>query len=92
LIGDPTGRKEEKQILTDSVIESNVSSISAQIHRIFLSGYNFLRQNQSSPSNREVEIKLINNMEWSGGTKLIDFLVKVGKHVRVNHMLARDWY
>ncbi len=78
MIGDPSGRSAERNLLDDVTLEHNVAAIKAQIGRIVdLSG---------EPAGGI----LVDNRDWTAGLSLLDFLRDVGKHVTVNTMLARE--
>ncbi|MCU1358564.1 MAG: tyrosyl-tRNA synthetase [Acidimicrobiales bacterium] len=78
MVGDPSGRSEERNLLDDATLEANVLAIKAQIARIVdLSG-------------GESGGLLVDNRDWTGDVRLLDFLRDVGKHVTVNTMLARE--
>lgn len=77
LIGDPSGKKEERQLQTLAQVEKNVQGIKAQLERIF----DFTGENRAT---------MTNNFEWLGGMDLTTFLRDFGKHIGVNYMLAKE--
>ena len=77
MIGDPSGRSEERQLQTTEQVEKNVEGITAQMKRIF----DFDTENGA---------KMVNNNAWIGGLTLIEFLRDYGKLLGVNYMLAKD--
>ncbi|MEY8620550.1 tyrosine--tRNA ligase [Staphylococcus xylosus] len=77
MIGDPSGKSEERKLQTEDQVEVNVQGISNQMHKIFEFG-------------TEKGAKLVNNKDWLGQISLIDFLRDYGKHVGVNYMLDKD--
>ncbi len=78
MVGDPSGRSEERNLLDEATLEHNVAAIKAQIARIVdLSG-------------GETGGRLVDNRDWTAGVGILDFLRDVGKHVTVNTMLARE--
>lgn len=79
MIGDPSGRSEERPLLTPDQIAENVSSIQRQLE-------SFLDFSEES-SNRA---RVINNGDWLRKVSLIEFLRDVGKHFSVNTMLSRE--
>ncbi len=79
LIGDPSGKTVERQLLTKEQVEENLQGIKAQLSR-FLD----FDEKISNPA------KIINNYEWLGSLTLIDFLRDIGKHFTVNNMLAKE--
>ena len=77
MIGDPSGRSNERNLLDVETLSANVASIRGQLE-LFL--------DFEGPSGARVA----NNMDWLGPMKLIDFLRDVGKHFTVPYMLAKD--
>jgi tyrosyl-tRNA synthetase len=78
MIGDPSGRSEERNLLDADTLERNVAAIRAQMERIVdLSG---------GPSGG----RLVNNHDWTAEVRFLDFLRDVGKHVTVGTMLGRE--
>ncbi|WP_420450351.1 tyrosine--tRNA ligase [Ilumatobacter sp.] len=77
MIGDPSGRSEERNLLDDATLDRNVAAIKAQIGRVV---------DLDDPA-RGV---LVDNRDWTQPITILDFLRDVGKHVTVNQMLARE--
>ena len=77
MIGDPSGKSEERVLQTESQVEANVKGLSNQMHRLFEFG-------------SDKGAKLVNNKDWLGQISLISFLRDYGKHVGVNYMLGKD--
>lgn len=77
LIGDPSGKKEERKLQTLESIQHNVRSIQGQLESIF----DFEGDNGAV---------LVNNYDWAGSMDLVTFLRDYGKHIGVNYMLAKD--
>jgi tyrosyl-tRNA synthetase len=77
MIGDPSGRSEERNLLDPETLDRNVAGIKEQLGRIV---------DLSDPA-RGV---LVDNRDWTQGITLLEFLRDVGKHVTVNQMLARE--
>lgn len=78
MIGDPSGRSTERQLLTKEQIEKNVNGLKKQMERIFEFG------------DSENSAILVNNYEWISQMNVIDFLRDYGKLINVNYMLAKD--
>jgi tyrosyl-tRNA synthetase len=76
MIGDPSGRSEERNLLDDATLDHNVTVIKEQIARIV--------------DLEDGRGKLVDNRDWTRTISLLDFLRDVGKHATVNQMLARD--
>jgi tyrosyl-tRNA synthetase len=75
MIGDPSGRSEERNLLDDDALNHNVAAIKAQISRII---------------DLERGGELVDNRDWTQPITMLEFLRDVGKHVTVNQMLARE--
>lgn len=78
MIGDPSGRSEERALLGPEELEHNLAGIREQIARFL----DFDAGDRSA--------LLLNNADWLARTSFVDFLRDVGKHVPVNVMLARE--
>jgi tyrosyl-tRNA synthetase len=78
MIGDPSGKTQERQLLSKEQIEFNVEGIRAQLS-LFL--------DFEGKTNRAM---LINNADWLAPIPMVDFLRDVGKHFTVNYMLAKE--
>ncbi|MBM7606822.1 tyrosyl-tRNA synthetase [Lysinibacillus composti] len=78
MIGDPSGRSSERNLLTADQISQNVAGLKAQMERIF--DFNV----------GENGAILVNNYDWVGEMSVIDFLRDYGKLVNVNYLLAKD--
>ena len=77
-IGDPSGKSEERQLLTPETLERNVAGMKAQMERFL------------DFSSKSVPARLVNNADWLCGMNLITYLRDVGKHFTVNVMLEKD--
>jgi hypothetical protein len=77
MIGDPSGRSEERNLLDEATLAANVAAISAQMARI-------LDVEGTSGAT------LVDNRDWTAELTLIEFLRDVGRHVTVNQMVARE--
>ncbi|WP_299739320.1 tyrosine--tRNA ligase [uncultured Rossellomorea sp.] len=77
LIGDPSGKNEERKLQTIEAIQGNVASIKVQLQSIF----DFEGENGAV---------MVNNYDWIGAMDVVTFLRDFGKHVGVNYMLAKD--
>ncbi len=78
MIGDPSGKTLERQLLTREQIEHNLQGIREQLSR-FLDFHS-----RTSPA------RLVNNADWLASLNLLDFLRDIGKHFTVNYMLAKE--
>ena len=77
LIGDPSGKKQERSMLTLEDVARNVEGIRGQLERFL----DFTGDNAAL---------LLNNADWLCEIKLLDFLRDIGKHFSINMMLNRD--
>ena len=77
MIGDPSGKSEERKLQTTEVIQHNVECIQKQMRRIF-------------DFEGEQAALMVNNYDWAGSMDIVTFLRDYGKHVGVNYMLAKD--
>ena len=71
MIGDPSGRSDERNLLDPETLAGNLAGIADQLARL-----------GGAP--------LVDNAEWTGDLRLLDFLRDVGKHVTVNQMVAKE--
>lgn len=78
MVGDPSGKSEERNLLSVEDLEKNVLGIQKQLERYL---------DFSHPVN---PAKLVNNYDWYKDFNLLDFLRQVGKHLTVNYMMAKD--
>jgi tyrosyl-tRNA synthetase len=78
LIGDPSGKTAERQLLTVEKVEANVAGIRGQLARFL----DF--ETTTAPA------RLVNNAEWLTKLSAVDFMRDVGKHFTVNAMLAKE--
>ncbi|WP_445489436.1 tyrosine--tRNA ligase [Niallia sp. 03133] len=77
LIGDPSGKSEERKLQTLDVIGHNVKCLQGQLERIF----DFEGKNGAV---------MVNNYDWAGSMDIVTFLRDYGKHIGINYMLAKD--
>lgn len=78
MVGDPSGRSEERNLLDVDTLRYNVERIKGQLERIL---------DFSSGSNGAI---LVDNADWTAGVSYLSFLRDVGKYVTVNQMVAKD--
>ena len=77
LIGDPSGKSEERNLQTLEAVQKNVEGIKKQLAAIF----DFDGDNGAI---------MVNNYDWAGSMDIVSFLRDIGKHIGVNYMLAKD--
>ena len=78
MVGDPGGRSEERNLLDEKSLATNIEGIRSQLRRLV----------DLDPSQGSAE--LVSNYDWTVEVGVLDFLRDVGKHVTVNQMVARD--
>jgi len=78
MIGDPSGKTQERQLLSLEQIDANLVGIRAQLERFL---------DFSAPAN---PARIVNNADWLARIDLMSFLRDIGKHFTVNVMLARE--
>jgi len=79
MIGDPSGKTDERNLLDSKALERNVSGIKQQLEK-------FLDFNKTNSA----AAQLVNNYHWMKNYSLIDFSRDIGKHLTVNYMMAKD--
>jgi tyrosyl-tRNA synthetase len=78
MIGDPSGKSAERNLLSREQLEDNVRSITSQLSRLL---------DFSSSTN---PARLVNNADWTSGISYLDFLRDIGKHFSINVMMSKD--
>jgi tyrosyl-tRNA synthetase len=78
MVGDPSGKSKERNLLTADQIQANIDGIKKQLSQ-------FLDFDSNDNA-----AKILNNMDWFGNMPTIDFLRDIGKHLTVNYMSAKD--
>ena len=79
MIGDPSGKSDERNLLDAETLEKNIAGIKAQLGRFL--------DFDTDAANPAV---LVNNFDWMKNYTLIDFSREIGKHITVNYMMAKD--
>ncbi len=77
MIGDPSGKSEERKLQTTETIQHNAQCLQNQMKRIF-------------DFEGEHGALMVNNYDWVGSIDIVTFLRDFGKHIGVNYMLAKD--
>jgi tyrosyl-tRNA synthetase len=78
MIGDPSGKSQERVLLSTEQVNANVAGIRAQLERFL---------DFSAPANAA---RIVNNADWLGATDVLTFLRDVGKHFSVGYMLQKE--
>ncbi|MDA3929691.1 MAG: tyrosine--tRNA ligase, partial [Prolixibacteraceae bacterium] len=79
MIGDPSGKSAERNLLDEETLAKNEAGLKAQMER-------FLDFNSDAPNAAE----MVNNYEWMKNFSFLDFIRDVGKHISVNYMMSKD--
>ncbi|MDX9705324.1 MAG: tyrosine--tRNA ligase [Weeksellaceae bacterium] len=79
MIGDPTGKSTERNLLDEETLDRFIKGIHAQLER-------FLDFDESKPN----AALLVNNYDWMKDFSFLDFARTIGKHITVNYMMAKD--
>ena len=79
MIGDPSGKSAERNLLTEETLRHNVAAIRKQLEK-------FIDFNSTEPNAAE----LVNNYDWMKDYTFLDFARNIGKLITVNYMMAKD--
>ena len=77
MVGDPSGKSAERNLLDEVTIKHNIHGVTAQLKKFLaFDGVN--------------GAEVVNNQDWFKGFEFLDFIREVGKHISINYMLAKD--
>jgi tyrosyl-tRNA synthetase len=79
MVGDPSGKSEERNLLSEDILNHNVSKVKLQLEK-------FLNFDPSLPNAAE----MVNNYDWFKQISFLDFIRDTGKHITVNYMMSKD--
>ncbi len=79
MIGDPSGKSAERNLLDEATLRHNQEAIKAQLSK-------FLDFDSDAPNRAE----MVNNYDWTKDVTFLDFAREIGKHITVNYMMAKD--
>ena len=79
MIGDPSGKSQERNLLNEETLAHNINGIKKQLER-------FLDFNSDASNAAE----LVNNYDWMKNYSFLEFVRDIGKHITVNYMMAKD--
>ncbi|MFJ1434797.1 tyrosine--tRNA ligase [Capnocytophaga canimorsus] len=79
MVGDPSGKSAERNLLTNEVLEHNIAGIKKQLAKFL----DFESQAENSAI-------LVNNYDWMKHFSFLNFIRDIGKHITVNYMMAKD--
>ena len=78
MVGDPSGKSDERNLLDKETLDHNVGKIREQLSQFL------------DFENGENKAEMVNNYDWFGEMGFLDFIRDVGKHITVNYMMAKD--
>lgn len=78
MVGDPSGKSAERNLLSEDVLQKNLAGIQGQLEKFL----NFDCGKNSA--------EVVNNYDWFKNFTFLDFIRDVGKHITVNYMMAKD--
>ncbi len=78
MVGDPSGKSEERKFLSEETLQHNLEGVKAQLESFldFTSG--------------DTSAEIVNNYDWFKDFTLLDFLRDAGKHLTINYMMSKD--
>lgn len=79
MIGDPSGKSEERNLLNEETLNKNIAGIKSQLEK-------YIDFDPALPNSAE----MVNNYDWFKPITFIDFLRDTGKHITINYMMAKD--
>ena len=79
MIGDPSGKSAERNLLDEATLRHNQEAIKKQLSK-------FLDFESDAPNRAE----LVNNYDWTKDVTFLEFAREIGKHITVNYMMAKD--
>ncbi len=79
MIGDPSGKSAERNLLDEKTLRHNQEAIKKQLSK-------FLDFDSDAPNRAE----MVNNYDWTKDVTFLDFAREIGKHITVNYMMAKD--
>jgi tyrosyl-tRNA synthetase len=79
MIGDPSGKSEERNLLNEETISKNLAAIKKQLSKFL--------DFESSKENRAI---MVNNYDWMKEFSFLGFIRDIGKHITVNYMMSKD--
>lgn len=79
MVGDPSGKSAERNLLSEAVLQKNVEGVKNQLMK-------FLDFNSEKPNAAE----MVNNFDWFREMNFLHFIRDIGKHITVNYMMSKD--
>jgi len=78
MVGDPSGKSKERNLLDEKTLEHNVDCVRAQLEKFL------------DFESKENPAEMVNNFDWFKDMSFLEFIRDVGKHITVNYMMAKD--
>jgi len=79
MVGDPSGKSEERNLLSEDILQHNLACIKTQLQK-------FLDFSEDKSNAAE----MVNNYDWFKEITFLEFIRDVGKHISINYMMAKD--
>ena len=79
MVGDPSGKSEERNLLSEDILNHNVAKVKLQLEK-------YLNFDPSLPNAAE----MVNNYDWFRQISFLDFIRDTGKYITVNYMMSKD--
>ena len=79
MVGDPSGKSEERNMLSEEVLAKNMAGVKAQLEKYL----------DFDPTKTNAAV-MVNNFDWFKNISFLDFIRDAGKHITVNYMMAKD--
>ncbi len=79
MVGDPSGKSEERNLLSKDILDKNVTAVKQQLSKFL-----------DFTSGKSNAAEMVNNFDWFSKISFLDFIRDVGKHISVNYMMAKD--
>ena len=79
MVGDPSGKSEERNMLSEEALAKNVAGVKAQLEKFL----------DFDPAKANAAV-MVNNFDWFKNISFLDFIRDAGKHITVNYMMAKD--
>lgn len=79
MVGDPSGKSQERNLLSEEVLQHNLQGVRAQLEK-------YLDFDKAKPNAAEI----VNNFDWFKNISFLNFIRDVGKHITVNYMMSKD--
>ena len=79
MVGDPSGKSEERNLLSEDILQYNVKCVKAQLEKFL-----------DFDAGKKNAAEMVNNYDWFKDFSFLHFIRDVGKHITVNYMMAKD--